>query len=193
MSRAVPSTRETMGFGPSVACDSIIAGLGNWFAKGRDCESCSLQRSHVGFKGLRPTSEMHPQAIAFFHAFEALPAEISAFENEGDVRLRAGEARHPRSQSTATPVASAFPPSTIDRPIVPPMSSSSHSLVALRSLWIAGSVAQRSDGRGSHLNGAAVRVQSGLFVVCRATISHLPSIFPRMSVNRQSMRNRVPL
>ena len=115
---------RAFNLGPALHVIPSIAGLGNWFAKGRDCECCSLQRSRVGFKWLRPTSEMHPQAIAFFHAFEALPAEISALENEGGVRLRAGEARHPRSQTTATPIASAFPQSTIDRPIKPPVSAS---------------------------------------------------------------------
>ncbi len=39
-----------------------------------------------------------------------------------------GSGHHPRSQSTATPIAAAFPQSTIDRSIVPPMSSSPHSL-----------------------------------------------------------------
>jgi len=41
--------------------------------------------------------------------------------------------------------------------------------------------------------GRSLAPQSVLFVACRDTISHLPSIFPHTSVNRQSMRNRVPL
>src|SRR6266446_3249564 len=57
------------------------------FTKRRDRESRPLQCSRVGFEGLRPTGKMHPQAIALLHAFEALPAKISAFENEGGVRL----------------------------------------------------------------------------------------------------------
>ena len=48
--------------------------------------------SQTVFEGLRPTGEMHLQAIAFLHAFEAVPAEISVFNNEGGVRLYAGEA-----------------------------------------------------------------------------------------------------
>ena len=32
--------------------------------------------------------------------------------------------------------------------------------------------------------------QSDLFVACRATISHLPPMFPHTSVNRQSMEPR---
>jgi hypothetical protein len=47
-----------------------------------------------------------------------------------------GSGRHPRSQSTAKPIASAFPQSTIDRPIVPPMSSSPH-------MWTSGNRGSR--------------------------------------------------
>src|ERR1700761_635116 len=62
------------------------------FAQRRDRETRSLQRSRVVFEGLRPTGEMHLQGIAFLHAFEAVPAEISVFNNKGGVRLCAGEA-----------------------------------------------------------------------------------------------------
>src|SRR5260370_42191450 len=78
--------------GPACHVAPPVIEVGKRFAQRRDRAARSLQLSRVGFEGLRPTSEMHPQAIAFLHAFEAVPAEISAFENEGGVRLYAGEA-----------------------------------------------------------------------------------------------------
>jgi hypothetical protein len=52
----------------------------------------AFQRSRAGFKWSRPTGEMHPQAIALFGAFEALPAKVVVFDNKGGSRIRSREA-----------------------------------------------------------------------------------------------------
>src|ERR1700733_4816063 len=88
--RLQPEKQRNSGPGHQMVPPVIEVGMR--FAQRRDRESRSLQRSRVVFEGLRPTGEMHLQAIAFLHAFEAVPAEISVFNNEGGVRLYAGEA-----------------------------------------------------------------------------------------------------
>ncbi len=86
--------------GPARHVVPSVIEVGTRFAQRRDRESRSLQRSRVGFEGLRPTGEMHPQAIAFVHAFETVPAEISAFEKKG--AFASMLAKRPRSASGCT-------------------------------------------------------------------------------------------
>ena len=88
--RLQPEKQRNSGPGSQIV-PSVIA-VGMRFAQRRDRKSSPRQRSCVVFEGLRPTDEMHLQAITFLHAFEAMPAEISVCNNERGVCLYASEA-----------------------------------------------------------------------------------------------------
>ena len=63
------------------------------FTKRRDRKSCFLQRDPVGFERVAPAGKMHAQAVALLHTFEALPAEVSPFDDKRGVGLRAHATR----------------------------------------------------------------------------------------------------
>src|SRR6266851_9372357 len=85
-----PDKQGNAGPAPHVV-PSVIE-IGKWFTKRGDCQFRTRQSRRASRQRLRPSGEMHPQAVALLHAVEALPAKIGAFENERRVCFRTDKA-----------------------------------------------------------------------------------------------------